>query len=198
MATVYLAEELHPRRKVAIKIMSPELAGDILRERFIREVEMVSTLTHPHIVPVFSAGDVDGMLYYVMPFIDGSSLRQPLIEKSLTSIDDVLRIAAEIGGALEYAHNRGIVHRDIKPENVLFAGGHALVADFGIARGVGGVGTNITMPGAPIGTPLYMAPEQWAGSGEIDGRAEGDVGEVGRFVFGDHAVAVKIDKRSSN
>ena len=99
MATVYLAEELHPRRKVAIKIMSPELAGDLLRERFIREVEMVSTLTHPHIVPVFSAGDVDGMLYYVMPFIDGSSLRQPLIEKSLTSIDDVLRIAAEIGSA---------------------------------------------------------------------------------------------------
>ena len=160
MATVYLAEELHPRRKVAIKIMSPELAGDLLRERFIREVEMVSTLTHPHIVPVFSAGDVDGMLYYVMPFIDGSSLRQPLTEKSLTNIDDVLRIAEEIGGALEYAHNRGIVHRDIKPENVLFAGGHALVADFGIARGVGGVGTNITMPGAPIGTPLYMAPEQ--------------------------------------
>jgi serine/threonine-protein kinase len=173
MATVYLAEEFHPRRKVAIKVMTPDFGTRILRERFLREVNLTSKLAHPHIVPVFTAGEADGLLYYVMPYIDGESLRQRMSREGRLSLDDAVAIAREVAGALHYAHGVGAVHRDVKPENILLTQDHALVADFGIARALGGAGAeNITQTGLAIGTPAYMSPEQGAGSPIIDARTD--------------------------
>ena len=172
MATVYLAEERHPRRQVAIKVFDPEIGTRMMRERFLREIDTVSKLTHPHIVPVFAAGEADGLLYYVMPFIDGESLRYRLAREGTLPPADAVRITREVAGALHYAHERGIVHRDIKPENILLAGGHAMVADFGIARALRVTdGDTLTQTGLAIGTPPYMSPEQWAGR-DVDGRTD--------------------------
>ncbi len=134
MAVVYLARELHPARPVAIKVLDPLLSGGIGRERFLREVEIVSQLTHPHIVPIFAAGEVDDLLYYVMPHLSGQSLRVELKQKRRLPIDKAVRLVCEVAEALEYAHGVAIVHRDIKPENILFEARHAVVTDFGIAR----------------------------------------------------------------
>jgi tetratricopeptide (TPR) repeat protein/tRNA A-37 threonylcarbamoyl transferase component Bud32 len=172
MATVYLAEELHPRRKVAIKVLSPDIGTRVLRDRFLREIDLASKLVHPHIVPVFAAGEVGGLLYYVMPHIDGESLRQRLTRQRVFPYEEATEIAREVLGALQYAHDMGIIHRDIKPENILFSRGHAMVADFGIARAFGAASSQLTQTGHPIGTPAYMSPEQWTGSGEIDGRTD--------------------------
>ena len=173
MATVYLAEELHPPRQVAIKVLDESLGGSIIRERFLREVDLVSQLTHPHIVPIFAAGEAEGILYYVMPYIAGASLRYRLSSQGPLSLNDAVRVAGEVADVLAYAHSLEIVHRDIKPENILFEAGHAVVADFGIARVIHFAGGgHLTQEGLPIGTPAYMSPEQASGMSEVDGRAD--------------------------
>ncbi|MEJ2239219.1 MAG: protein kinase, partial [Gemmatimonadales bacterium] len=174
MATVYLALEHHPPRNVAVKVLDPKLSGQLGRERFLREVEIASQLTHPHVVPIFSAGEKGGLLFYVMPYISGQSLRQRLAKERIIPIHDALHITHDVADALQYAHDVGIVHRDIKPENIMLSGGHALVTDFGIARALRAAyadGQSLTIAGLPIGTPGYMSPEQASGD-EIDARTD--------------------------
>ncbi len=173
MAVVYLAEDLKHRRQVALKILRPELAAALGPERFLREIEIAAGLHHPHILPLYDSGDADGTLYYVMPFVDGESLRARLEREKQLPIADALRVAREVADALSYAHSRGVVHRDIKPENILLQAGHAVVADFGIARAVSAAGEErLTGTGMSLGTPAYMSPEQAAGEREIDGRSD--------------------------
>ena len=171
MATVYLATDVKHRRKVAVKVMRPELADTAGAERFLREVEIAAGLTHPHILPVYDSGRAGGILYYVMPLVEGESLQEKLSRNSELPIEEALQICAEVIEALAYAHERGIIHRDIKPANIMLARGHALVADFGIARAMGGEGS-ITRTGLAVGTPQYMSPEQATGAGTVDGRAD--------------------------
>ncbi|UCD24792.1 MAG: protein kinase, partial [Gemmatimonadota bacterium] len=173
MARVYLAREFHPARAVAIKVLDPRLGHGISRERFLREVEIVSQLTHPHIVPIFTAGEAGGLLYYVMPHVTGESLRTRLKQRRTLPIEEAVHVVSEVAEALEYAHDVAIVHRDIKPENILFEAGHAVVTDFGIARVVSAVGHDrLTQTGFPIGTPAYMSPEQASGETDIDARSD--------------------------
>ena len=173
MATVYLAEDLKHHRRVAIKVLDPEVASAIGPERFLREIETVAGLTHPHILPLHDSGVADGLLFYVMPFVDGESLRDRLTREKQLSLEDALRIAREVADALSYAHSRGVVHRDIKPENILLQSGHAVVADFGIARVVTATrGERLTGTGVTVGTPAYMSPEQAAGGDDLDGRSD--------------------------
>jgi non-specific serine/threonine protein kinase len=180
MATVYLADDLKHGRKVAIKVMQPELARAIGQDRFLREIEIAARLTHPHILPLFDSGAIDGQVYYVMPYIAGESLRARLEREKQLGIDEALRLTREVASALGHAHQHGLIHRDVKPENLLLADGIALVADFGIARAVrapGGAAEDApTLPpattfGAVLGTPRYMAPEQASGT-EVDARAD--------------------------
>src|SRR6478672_9437893 len=172
MATVYLAEDLKHGREVAIKVLRPELAVAIGADRFLSEIRTTARLHHPNILPLFDSGDADGQLYYVMPLVEGESLRARLDREHQLPVDDVIRIATEVGEALGYAHARGIVHRDIKPENILLEGGHAVVADFGIARGSAPRTERATRTGVSIGTPTYMSPEQAAADPELDGRSD--------------------------
>ncbi len=174
MATVYLAEDLRHGRKVAIKVLEPGLAAALGTERFLREIEIAAKLTHPHILPLHDSGEADGFLYYVMPFVDGESLRQRLAREKQPSVADATRILKEVVDALAYAHANGVVHRDIKPDNVMLSGRHALVADFGIAKALSEVNApqQLTSIGVAIGTPQYMAPEQAAGDTDIDFRAD--------------------------
>jgi TolB-like protein/tRNA A-37 threonylcarbamoyl transferase component Bud32/predicted Zn-dependent protease len=171
MATVYLAEDLKHRRKVAVKVMRPDLAATLGAERFLREVEIAAQLSHPHILPVYDSGQADGLLYYVMPYVEGESLQERMQREGQLPVEDALRIAREVSEALSYAHERNIIHRDIKPANIMLSRGHALVADFGIARAMGG-GASITQTGLAVGTPQYMSPEQASGSSGVDGRAD--------------------------
>jgi TolB-like protein/tRNA A-37 threonylcarbamoyl transferase component Bud32/Flp pilus assembly protein TadD len=172
MATVFLAEDLKHRRRVAIKVLDPEVAADIGPERFLREIETVARLTHPHILPLHDSGAEGGLLFYVMPYVDGESLRHRLNREKQLPLEDALRIAREVAGALSYAHSRGLVHRDIKPENVLLEEGHAVLADFGVARVLASVGDEkLTLTGVAVGTPSYMSPEQVAG-GSADARSD--------------------------
>src|SRR5216117_2126583 len=140
MARVYLAVEQHPYRRVAIKVIDPELSNGLLRERFIREVDLSSKLSHPHIVPIFSAGEAGGLFYYVMPYVEGESLRLRLLRERKLAFEDALHITRDVADALAFAHAQGIIHRDIKPENILLSGDHAIVADFGIARAISAAG----------------------------------------------------------
>ncbi len=173
MATVFLAEDRKHSRKVAIKVLKPELASGLGPERFLREIEISAGLDHPHILPLFDSGEADGFLYFVMPYVEGESLRDRLDREKQLPLDDALRIAREVADALSYAHSRDVLHRDIKPENIMLTEGHARVADFGIARAVKAAGVErLTGTGMSIGTPLYMSPEQAAGSMDIDGRSD--------------------------
>ena len=173
MATVYLADDLKHGRRVAIKVMNAEIGTAIGTTRFLREIEIAARLTHPHILPLHDSGVIDDQPYYVMPYIEGESLRQRIIRLKSFSLDDALRFASQIAGALGYAHQQGLIHRDIKPENVLLSNGIALVADFGIARFTNAnEGAAITMANAAIGTPAYMSPEQLEQVEAIDGRTD--------------------------
>ena len=171
MATVYLADDLKHSRKVAVKVLSPDIAKSMGGERFHREIQIASRLTHPHILPVFDSGEADGLLYYVMPYVEGESLRGRMNREQQLPLDDALRITCEVGSALSHAHSYGVIHRDIKPENILLQGNHAVVADFGIARAVDAAGGKLTETGMTVGTPHYMAPEQSAGDA-VDGRSD--------------------------
>ena len=173
MATVYLAEDLRHRRRVAIKVLHPELSAMLGPERFLKEIELTASLQHPHILPLFDSGRAEGLLYYVMPFVDGETLRARLERERQLPVADAVRIASETADALQYAHARGVVHRDVKPENILLQNGHALVADFGIALAVEQAGgSRLTQTGLSLGTPAYMAPEQATGDANVDGRAD--------------------------
>jgi serine/threonine-protein kinase len=173
MAFVFLAQDVKHHRQVAVKVLKPELAASLGPERFLREIETTATLRHPHILPLYDSGEIGGALYYVMPLVEGESLRARLAREGQLSLDAAVRIAHEVAGALSYAHTRGIVHRDIKPENILLESGHAVVTDFGIARAVREAGTeSLTGAGISLGTPAYMSPEQAAGEREIDGRSD--------------------------
>jgi eukaryotic-like serine/threonine-protein kinase len=184
MATVYLATDVKHRRQVAVKVMRPDLAATLGAERFLREVEIAAQLSHPHILPVHDSGDADGVLFYVMPYVEGESLHERIRRDTQLPVDEALRIAREVSEALAYAHGRKIVHRDIKPANIMLSAGHALVADFGIARAVGaggGSGATITKTGLAVGTPQYMSPEQASGSPTVDGRS--DIFAVGCVLY---------------
>ena len=173
MATVYLAEDLKHHRKVAIKVLHPELSAVLGSERFLKEIELTANLQHPHILPLFDSGAADGLLYYVMPYVEGESLRSRLTREKQLPIPDAVRIAGEAAGALDYAHRRNVVHRDIKPENILLHDGRALVADFGIALAVVQAGgSRMTQTGLSLGTPQYMSPEQAMGEREISPRSD--------------------------
>jgi serine/threonine-protein kinase len=171
-ATVFLAQDLKHHRPVAIKLLDPELAAVIGSDRFVREIEISGRLQHPHILPMLASGAVNGLLYYVMPYVEGESLRSRLEREHQLPVDDALRLASEVADALDTAHRHGVVHRDIKPENVLLSEGHAMVADFGIARAIQKLGGATTPIGSVLGTPLYMSPEQAVGSGEVDARSD--------------------------
>ena len=173
MATVYLAEDLKHHRPVAVKVLRPELAAVLGAERFLREIEITARLTHPHILTLLDSGEVEGFLYYVMPYIEGESLRDRMNREKQLPLDDALQFAREVADALSYAHSHDVIHRDIKPENILLEAGHAVIADFGIARAVTAAGGEaLTDTGIAIGTPQYMSPEQAAGSKELDGRSD--------------------------
>lgn len=173
MATVYLARDLRHERRVAIKVLREELAAAVGAERFLAEIRVTASLQHPHILPLFDSGNADGVLWYVMPFIDGETLRTRLSREGRLPVDVALQVAREMADALEHAHSHGVVHRDVKPENVLLQGGHALVADFGIALALEHAGGDrLTRTGIRIGTPQYMAPEQAAGERAIDARTD--------------------------
>jgi len=173
MATVYLAQDLRHDRKVAIKVLRPELSAVIGAERFLREIKTIATLQHPHILGLIDSGEVNGTAYYVMPFVEGESLRDRLRREKQLSIADAVRLATEVAGALDYAHRHGIIHRDIKPENILLHDGRALVADFGIALAASNAGgSRMTETGMSLGTPHYMSPEQAMGEREITARSD--------------------------
>ncbi len=182
MARVFLAVEQHPRRRVAIKVLDPEVSTRLLRERFIREVDLSSNLSHPHIVPIFSAGEAGGLFYYVMPYVEGESLRHRLLRQRKLPLEDALFVAGDVADALSFAHGQGIIHRDIKPENILLSGTHAIVADFGIARAISAAGSlTLTQAGQPVGSPGYMSPEQAMAMGDLDART--DIYSLGCVVF---------------
>ncbi len=182
MATVYLASDLKHEREVAVKVLHPAIAASLGVVRFVREIEIAAKLTHPHILMLIDSGEAGGFLYYVMPFVDGQSLRERLIRDARLSIPETVRFTEQVASALTYAHERGVIHRDIKPENILLAGDQAVVADFGIARAVQVAGgEKLTETGIALGTPSYMSPEQAFGETTIDGRS--DVYALGCVVY---------------
>jgi serine/threonine-protein kinase len=173
MATVYLAEDLRHHRKVALKVLRPELAAVIGADRFLHEITTTANLQHPHILGLHDSGQVDGTVFYVMPFVAGESLRERLTREKQLPVDTAVRIAREIASALDYAHRQGVIHRDIKPENILLHDGSALVADFGIALAASAGGsTRMTETGMSLGTPSYMSPEQAMGERVLDARTD--------------------------
>jgi serine/threonine protein kinase/tetratricopeptide (TPR) repeat protein len=174
MATVYLAHDVRHGRDVAIKVLNAELAESLGRQRFVREIRMAAKLNHPHILPLYDSGECDGFLYFVMPVMQGQTLRDRLTADRTLPVNDAVRIAAEVADALDYAHRHDVVHRDIKPENILLHEGHAVVADFGIGRAIVAAASEtstFTQIGVTVGTPAYMSPEQATGD-ELDGRSD--------------------------
>ena len=173
MATVHLALDLRHHRRVAIKVLREELAAAVGAERFLEEIRVTASLQHPHILPLFDSGSAEGLVWYVMPFVEGETLRSRLARERRLPVEDALQLVREMADALDYAHRHGIVHRDVKPENVLLQSGHALVADFGIALALEHAGAGrLTRTGITLGTPSYMAPEQAAGDRPIDARTD--------------------------
>jgi serine/threonine-protein kinase len=172
MATVFLAEDLKHHRQVAIKVLHPELAASIGPDRFLREIEAVAGLTHPHVLPLYDSGTAGGLLFYTMPYVEGESLRQRLERESQLPLEEAVRITREVAEGLDHAHRHGLVHRDIKPANILLEEGHAVVADFGVAKALSqAAGETMTATGMAVGTPAYMSPEQAAGQ-EVDARSD--------------------------
>src|SRR6185436_8515890 len=174
MATVYLAQDEKHHRKVAVKVLRPELAANLGQERFLREIEIAASLHHPHILSLFDSGGSGGVLFYVMPFVEGESLRDRLAKGGALPVDEAVRIIREVADALAYSHRHGVVHRDIKPENILLTSGHALVTDFGVAKAVSDAASasNLTGTGVSLGTSAYMAPEQAMADPALDHRAD--------------------------
>jgi serine/threonine-protein kinase len=173
MATVYLAEDVKHNRKVAVKVLRPELGASLGAERFLREIQIAAQLTHPNILTLIDSGEADGLLYYVMPYVEGESLRDRLDREKQLPLEDALLVTREVADALSLAHSHGVVHRDIKPANILLEAGHAVVADFGIARAVSTAGgEQLTETGMATGTPAYMSPEQGSGEKELDARSD--------------------------
>ena len=172
MATVYLAFDIKHDRRVAVKVLRPELGAVIGADRFLAEIKTTANLQHPHILGLIDSGDADGLLYYVMPFVEGETVRDRISREKQLPVADAVRIATEAASALDYAHRHGVIHRDIKPENILLHDGSALVADFGIALAVSTAGTRMTETGMSLGTPHYMSPEQAMGEREISARSD--------------------------
>jgi len=173
MATVYLARDLKHDRQVALKVLRPELAATLGPDRFPREIRIVAKLQHPHVLPLHDSGESAGFLYYVMPFVEGESLRQKLDRDGQLSVHEAVRILREVVDALAYAHSHGVLHRDIKPDNVMLSGRHALVTDFGVAKAVSAAGgEKLTTVGVAVGTPTYMSPEQATGEAHLDHRSD--------------------------
>jgi serine/threonine-protein kinase len=173
MATVYLAEDLKHQRAVAVKVLRPELASSLGKDRFLLEIKIASQLQHPHILPLYDSGTAGDLLYYVMPFVEGETLADRLARETQLPLEDALGVTREVAGALGYAHARGLVHRDIKPANIMLTAGHAVVTDFGIARAIEAAGgKQLTSAGMAVGTPAYMSPEQGTGAEAVDGRSD--------------------------
>src|SRR5689334_8880081 len=182
MATVFLAQDLRHDRKVALKLLRPELSAVIGAERFLAEIKLTANLQHPHILPLFDSGEADSYLFYVMPFVEGETLRTRLNREKQLPVAEAIRIATEVASALDYAHRHGVVHRDIKPENILLHDGQAMVADFGIALAASKAsGDRMTETGMSLGTPHYMSPEQAMGEREITARS--DVYALGAVLY---------------
>jgi serine/threonine-protein kinase len=182
MATVHLAEDLKHKRKVAVKVLRPELAAVLGAERFVHEITTTASLQHPHILPLFDSGEADGFLYYVMPFIEGETLREKLDREKQLSIDEAVRITTEVADALDYAHRNDVIHRDIKPENILLHDGRPMVADFGIALAVSvAAGGRMTETGLSLGTPHYMSPEQATAEKDLTNRS--DIYSLGAVLY---------------
>jgi TolB-like protein/Flp pilus assembly protein TadD/tRNA A-37 threonylcarbamoyl transferase component Bud32 len=172
MATVYLAQDLKHRRPVAVKVLHPHLAANVGADRFLREIEIAAGLNHPHILTLIDSGSADNLLYYVMPFVEGESLRGRLAREGRLPVGEAVELTRRVAGALAYAHARGVVHRDVKPENVMLHEGEPMVTDFGIAKALSGGTESLTQTGTSLGTPAYMSPEQASGEHEIDGRSD--------------------------
>ncbi|MGI9044683.1 MAG: protein kinase domain-containing protein, partial [Gemmatimonadaceae bacterium] len=173
MATVFLAQDVKHDRVVALKVLHPDLAASLGPERFLREIKLAARLNHPHILPLFDSGDASGLLYYVMPYVEGESLRERLDRETQLPIEEAVHHGRAIASALDYAHRQNVVHRDIKPENVMLYEGEAMVMDFGIAKAVSAAGTEtLTQTGMMIGTPAYVSPEQAAGEINLDGKSD--------------------------
>ena len=171
MAVVFLAQDLRHDRKVALKVLRPDLSAAIGADRFLREIKLAAGLTHPHILPVYDSGQAGELLFYVMPNMEGRSLRERLQRERQLPLADALAITREVASALDYAHRHQVVHRDIKPENILLHEGSAMVADFGIGKALSGDGS-LTQTGMVVGTPTYMSPEQASGEPTVDGRSD--------------------------
>jgi serine/threonine-protein kinase len=180
MAKVFLARDLKYQREVAVKVLRPDLTADVGAVRFLQEIQIAARLHHPHILPLYDSDQAEGLLYYVMPFVKGESLRQRLAREKQLPVDVAIQIAREVADALSYAHSVNVVHRDIKPGNILLDAGHAVVADFGIARAIGEA-QSVTTKGTVIGTPTYMSPEQIEGADQLDGRS--DIYSLGAVLF---------------
>src|SRR6185312_130642 len=183
-ATVYLAHDRRLDRRVAVKVLAPDLSAFVGADRFTREIRLTARLVHPHIVALFDSGEADGRLYYVMPFIEGDTLRARLERDGRLSVDDALQLVCDLAEALAYAHSQQIVHRDIKPENVFLCNGHAMLADFGIARSPATGDTDVTQltqPGLVMGTVTYMSPEQAVGDADLEGSS--DLYSLGCMMF---------------
>ncbi|MHC4609879.1 MAG: serine/threonine-protein kinase, partial [Planctomycetota bacterium] len=172
-STVYLAEDLKHHRQVAIKVLHPEIAAMLGTDRFRREIEISAHLEHPHILTLIDSGEADGLLYYVMPLVEGESLDDRLERDNRIPVDEAVRIVREVADGLAYAHQRNVIHRDVKPANILLAESHALIADFGIAKALTDTRSGkVTQTGVTVGSPAYMSPEQVAGAEGLDGRTD--------------------------